>query len=207
MKKEKIKTIYIIIFCITFIGLFTFVLSNKLGFSNKYTKNIISKKQNEKQEFFKNYLKNNQLKIKELIQDRSLEIDDQKNIIMIGRNKKELENEYFDIKISLENNLAKISINKLFKDVMLDKERKVDESYLNEVVNLINISFDLKLDSNNILLLKKYLKDNYINIRNVENVDNLKENYTTKQITILNYKIEFKLEDNILNFYISFLKT
>lgn len=204
MKKEKIKTLYIIIFCITFITLFTFVLSNKFILLNQNKKEIVTKKQNEKQEFFQDYLKNNQFKIKDLIQNRSLKIDDQKNIIMIGRNKKELENEYFDIKISLENNLAKISINKLFKDVMLDKERKVDENYLNEVINLINITFDLKLDSNNFLVLKSYLKDNYINIRNLENVENLKEKDTIKKITILNYKVEFKLEDNILNFYISF---
>lgn len=198
-----LRVIYIIVFCVVFVIIFTLIMSIKFK-DLQGNGNIEIHKKAENIEFFKNYLKFNESNIDKKVKDRYVRIDNAKNIIIIGKSIKEIENDYFDVSIRAINDYAKVSINKLFKDVKLNQNQKIDEIYLNEIVDLINDSFKLNLKESELKILFNYIKEEYLKLRDVENVDNIEEKTRDKEINILNYNIKIKTEENMLCLYIYF---
>jgi hypothetical protein len=201
---KALRVIYIIIFCVVFVTIFTLTMSIKFLYLQGNA-NIEIYKKADNIEFFKNYLKFNESNIYKKVKDRCVKIDDAKNIIIIGKNIKEIENDYFDISIRATDDYAKVSINKLFKDINLNQNQKIDEIYLNEIFDLINDSFKLNLKESEFKTLFNYIKESYLKIRDVENVDNIEEKTKDKEINILNYNIKIKIEENMLCLYIFFV--
>lgn len=111
------------------------------------------------------------------------------NEISIGKNKNELENGYYDIKISVDD-CINIDINKLFKD--FDNNVLYDELYVNEVIDYIDKSTNLNLNKYE---LKKEITSNYEIIRDIDRNDG---NEINKEILNNNIKITVYEQNNIL---------
>lgn len=225
MKNNKIKIIFITLFLCICICIFTiniFKINNvdilkkifnyDLNLLNNNENKIKDNKKISNIEFYENLLKDEYEvgKIKKGITDRFIKINDIEKVIEIGANQKELENGYYDIKIYIKENYAVFSVNKLFKNFSLDKvtgtniKEKIDEKYFEEIINTYIYLFDLKLDKKQKEILKEYVKFKYLELRSIENIDELNKIQTNNEIKISNYKIEVKLEENILNFYTFF---
>lgn len=225
MKNNKIKIIFITLFLCICICIFTINIFkiNNIDILKKifnYDLNLLNNNENKIKdnkkisniEFYENLLKDEYEieKIKKRITDRFIKINDIEKVIEIGANQKELENGYYDIKIYIKENYAVFSVNKLFKNFSLDKvtgtniKEKIDEKYFEEIINTYIYLFDLKLDEKQKEILKEYVKFKYLELRSIENIDELNKIQTNNEIKISNYKIEVKLEENILNFYTFF---
>lgn len=225
MKNKKIKMIFVTLclcICVYIFSINIFKINNidilkKLfNYDLNLLKNNESKIKDNKKiiniEFYENLLKDEYEieKIKKRITDRFIKINDIEKVIEIGANQKELENGYYDIKIYIKENYAVFSVNKLFKNFSLDKvtgtniKEKIDEKYFEEIINTYIYLFDLKLDEKQKEILKEYVKFKYLELRSIENIDELNKIQTNNEIKISNYKIEVKLEENILNFYTFF---
>lgn len=135
-------------------------------------------------DFYKQNYKNFDIDIK----DRFVIKDE--NGLSIGKSKNELDNGYYDIKISVKDQNVEIYLNKLFKEFNFNLI--YDESYIEEIVKTIIKIFNLNISNENI---KKVIIDNYIVIRdtnrnNVESVD--------KTIVINEININISVYQNIL---------
>lgn len=200
--KKKIKRIlnknnYYIILLIFFIVL-VLISINIFKVNIKKTNNGTNEENN-----FQPY-KKLQMTSKEELEDifinRYINIDYNKNSITIGKNKKEVENEYYDIKTYFIENRLKIYINKLTKDEV--ECNKVDEIYIKELCNYI---YNL-LNINNNEIKKEYNLDTII-INEYNNLRNTKESKQNKDninnIDINNYNISFSIYNNNLVLVIS----
>lgn len=184
MKKETIKYLIVIICCLL-IMISTFIIKIYL-----YEKVI--KKDNE--DSF--YITDNIISEK-IFSNRYVYISKEGQQILVGNNKSEIENGFFDIKIIKEDKYC-IYINKLFKE-KIDITNIIDDLYLNELVNTINNLFNMDLKEEDIRALKNIIKENYISIRKVNNVDNV----LSGRIMIVNkYCIKVDFIDNILKLQI-----
>ncbi len=225
MKNKKIKIIFITLFlciCVYIFSINIFKINNidilkklfnyDLNLLNNNENKIKDNKKISNIEFYENLLKDEYEieKIKKGITDRFIKINDIEKVIEIGANQKELENGYYDIKIYIKENYAVFSVNKLFKNFSLDKvtgtniKEKIDEKYFEEIINTYIYLFDLKLDEKQKEILKEYVEFKYLELRSIENIDELNKIQTNNEIKISNYKIEVKSEENILNFYTFF---
>ncbi len=98
--------------------------------------------------------------------------------VYIGENLKELENAFYDIKISTLNNTLEVTLNKLWR-VKWDQDY-IEDEYLIEIVECIvntlkieNVKEDVEYE------LYKYIKQNFLKVKNNENVSKLElENIT-----------------------------
>lgn len=110
------------------------------------------------------------------------------NTILIGRNKKEIDNFFVDIKIEVETTKLKIQINKLFKDI--PDQSIYSEEYLIEILNYVEYVFKINF---NIEDMKEEIKNIYLKVKdiNIESVDNVEsvcknEDYSIKYFEIDN---------------------
>ena len=225
MKNKKIKMIFVTLclcICVYIFSINIFKINNidilkiLFNYDLNLLKNNESKIKDNKKiiniEFYENLLKDEYEvgKIKKRITDRFVKINEIEKTIEIGANQKELENGYYDIKIFIKENYAVFSVNKLFKNFSLDKvtgtniKEKIDEKYFEEIINTYIYLFDLKFDEKQKEILKEYVGFKYLELRNIENIDEVNKIQTNNEIKISNYKIEVKLEENILNFYTFF---
>ena len=206
-------------FKINKINIFEYVFDNTLKLFCNNKNEINSKKNNiNNLYFFENILKNEYeiMNIKEKLPDRFILFDKEEKIIQIGKNKKELENGYYDVNLIVKNNSVIIAINKLFKefsdnniDIIEDQKnininQKIDEEYFEKIMDIFIYVLNLNLDIKEKKYLKDVIKTNYLELRNVKNIDNLNGFSIDKKIENLNYKMDLKVEDNILNVYLFF---
>ncbi len=207
MNNRSIKKKIVIIIIIAFVSM-TIIIEMKIlprkGAlqSHDISETIIEDKNIE---YYIKYIENNKSIIKSIINDRYIEVHDYQ--ILIGNNKKEIENEYFDIKIFTSNNEVFIYINKLFKNFDSSKYTInsifIDKNYLNEIIELINIIFNLKLNDNEKEKISSVCFEKYMEIRSKINLDNV-INIQKVNITISKFNFMISLYDNMLLLNIKF---
>lgn len=113
--------------------------------------------------------------------------------IYVGNNQKELENNFYDIKILNTANGVALYLNKLWYETYGDDY--IQDEYLaricRELVTRLNVEGDAEQLE---YLLYKYVKDNYIKVRQNEEVED---------IITDNIKLKFELEDSIVKLIIN----
>lgn len=150
----------------------------------------------DKEELFtsyKDYIENGEVNIS----SRKIIKRKEKYEVFIGKNQKEIENGYYDIYISLNEDIANIYINKLFKDY----DGKIyDRNYLEEFINYMDYIFNMNLSENDKKDLIYKIENYYKKLRKIdEKIDyNLEDN-----IYIYKFNIEFKVDDNMLKIILS----
>lgn len=108
--------------------------------------------------------------------------------LKIGKNQKELENDYYDVKINNEKNNLLIYINKLVKND--DFQNFIDSGYLIEINNIIQ-------DITGIDGLYELIYEKFLYLRN-NNIDNISEGNIIENISMNGYIINFSTYDNML---------
>ena len=184
MRKETFKYIFLIICCL-FVMIFTFILKEALYNINK-----------EDKSFTKNKYIDIGVGIENMYSNRYVDISKEKQQVVVGNNKNEVDNGYFDIKI-LSDGKINVYINKLFKD-KFSNENLIDYIYLDELINSLNKIFNMNLDDEAINNIKKVVGDKYIKLRETENVDNVNKSIKEEIIMVQNYSIKLDYMDNML---------
>ena len=184
MSKETFKYIFLIICCL-FVMIFTFILKEALYNINKEDKSLK-----------KNKYIDIGVGIENMYSNRYVDISKEKQQVVVGNNKNEVDNGYFDIKI-LSDGKINVYINKLFKD-KFSNENLIDYIYLDELINSLNKIFNMNLDDEAINNIKKLVGDKYIKLRETENVDNVNKSIKEEIIMVQNYSIKLDYMDNML---------
>lgn len=184
MRKETFKYIILVICCL-FVMIFTFILKEALYNINK-----------EDKSFIKNKYIDIGVGIENMYSNRYVDISKEKQQVVVGNNKNEVDNGYFDIKI-LSDGKINVYINKLFKD-KFSNENLIDYIYLDELINSLNKIFNMNLDDEAINNIKKLVGDKYIKLRETENVDNVNKSIKEEIIMVQNYSIKLDYMDNML---------
>ncbi len=92
--------------------------------------------------------------------------------VYIGENLKELENSFYDIKISTINNTLEVTLNKLWQ-TKWDKDY-IEDKYLIEIVKCIVNTLEIDSVKEDVEYeLYKYIKQNFIKVKNKESVEKL----------------------------------
>lgn len=161
------------IFGIFLLVIIELIFSENIKLINEEKNNYINNYENILvSERFEKYIKENINKNDKLINNRYVLLEE--NSISIGKNKKEIENGYLDIKLSIEKEFPKIQINKLFKEFNsenYDEENiYVDTEYVKDIVEFINLIYGFNMDElykedllNIILTQYTNVRKNYIN--------------------------------------------
>jgi len=112
------------------------------------------------------------------------------NGLSIGKSKNELENNYYDINIIIEERQIAIYINKLFKE--FDRNILCDEIYVAKITDYILKIFNLNIDKNVFcqLIITEYELIRDIDRNSVDSVD--------KEVVINDINISITVNDNIL---------
>lgn len=112
--------------------------------------------------------------------------------IYVGNNIKELENGYYDIKISSNKDRVAVYINKLwYKHYSQDY---IQDDYLARICRELSNKLNITQDERELeYILYKYIKDNYINVR--KNID-------VESIITYEYNLSLSLEDNVVKLII-----
>ncbi len=140
--------IFTVILLVTFIvALVRLTLVNDIRFKDKKNKINIEEK----------------IDIREIVKDRTLV--EEENKIVIGNNEKEIQNQYFDIKIEVFSDNIKVFFNKLLKKNIVKDGIYVDEEYLYQVLNLIDNKYMLSLEDIKIKELVIIISDEFENFR------------------------------------------
>lgn len=184
MRKETFKYIFLIICCL-FVMIFTFILKEALYNINKEDKSLK-----------KNKYIDIGVGIENMYSNRYVDISKEKQQVVVGNNKNEVDNGYFDIKI-LSDGKINVYINKLFKD-KFSNENLIDYIYLDELINSLNKIFNMNLDDEAINNIKKLVGDKYIKLRETENVDNVNKSIKEEIIMVQNHSIKLDYMDNML---------
>ncbi len=184
MRKETFKYIILVICCL-FVMIFTFILKEGLYNIKK-----------EDKSFIKNKYIDIGVGIENMYSNRYVDISKEKQQVVVGNNKNEVDNGYFDIKI-LSDGKINVYINKLFKD-KFSNENLIDYIYLDELINSLNKIFNMNLDDEAINNIKKLVGDKYIKLRETENVDNVNKSIKEEIIMVQNYSIKLDYMDNML---------
>ena len=184
MRKETFKYIILIICCL-FVMIFTFILKEGLYNIKK-----------EDKSFIKNKYIDIGVGIENMYSNRYVDISKEKQQVVVGNNKNEVDNGYFDIKI-LSDGKINVYINKLFKD-KFSNENLIDYIYLDELINSLNKIFNMNLDDEAINNIKKLVGEKYIKLRETENVDNVNKSIKEEVIMVQNYSIKLDYVDNML---------
>lgn len=120
--------------------------------------------------------------------------------LLIGNNKKELENDYYDINIEVKDKID-IYINKLWKEK--PNSNFCEKNYIYELVELLNDTFILKLDLAYKEKLVKSIEKNYIEIKKGL-LEDKKKNLINLQLDDINFK--YTEDEGRLKLEIEFLK-
>ena len=203
---KKISIIFLII-VIIFLICYTLIIEIKIIKKNRkssilntnnQTNNIQDKKINSNIIFFKKYIITERINIENIFSDRAVTFTN--NTLLLGNNKKQLENNYYDVKFivnqdtNFDNYNISIYINKLY---ITNNKNLIEKNYLKNIIDLINNAFDLKLNKED--LEKMYIKisNNYSYMRTsyVENVDKLDK----IDLNGYNFDISIKKSNLVLN--------
>ena len=104
------------------------------------------------------------------IKDRVRLVKDNK--IYIGENLKELENNFYDMKISTLNTGIELTLNKLWRYEV--NNEYIEDEYLIEIVDKVVELLEIKNVKEDVSYeLYKYIKQNFLKIKNNENVQGL----------------------------------
>ena len=133
---------------------------------------------------------NNSIEIYNYIKDR--EFDILENVTTIGKNKKEISNGYYDIKIENKQNYINLYFNKLYKEEYVSKIY-VDENYLYEVIEFIDVKYELNFEERIKQELVILIKDKYLDYRNNNVAEKFEKNITQT------HKCEIVVDNNMLN--------
>ena len=91
------------------------------------------------------------------------------NEIYIGANKKELDNNFYDIKISTQSGKIKLTLNKLWRYKC--NNEYIEDEYLIEIVDKVTEILDIHASKQDISYeLYKYIKQNFLKVKNNEKV-------------------------------------
>ncbi len=188
MKKYRnyIICILIVIILVIIFSFFIFRYINKSKYLNNINKEDLF-------ESYKDYIANGEVGIS----SRKIVKSKEKYEVFIGKNQKEIENGYYDIYINLNENIANIYINKLFKDY----DGKIyDRNYLEEIINYIDYIFNMNLLEKDKKDLICKVEAYYKKLRKIdEKIDyNLENN-----IYIHKFNVEFKIDNNMLKMILS----
>ncbi|MEG2646247.1 MAG: hypothetical protein RSA08_04385 [Clostridia bacterium] len=154
--------------------------------TNCYNKKKIIK-EDKKEESFGQMLENIEI-VNDYIKNRYILIDGQ--VLKIGKNIKEIDNDYYDIKIEAGDSLN-IWFNKLFKDIKTDTN--LDIEYYNEILGLIEKIFKIKDDN-----FKKTIQNTYVALRNPKNIDEISNKIKLDNMKLDKKEVSFKIEKNML---------
>jgi len=178
------KRIFIFIFSVIIFLVFIFILINTFHVSNKNVEKT-------------SFLIDQNININNYILNRFIKQKEEK--IIIGKNNKEIENGYFDIKIEYLSDKILVYFNKMYKEEKVEKIY-VDEKYLLEILTYINNKFSLNINDVDIKQLLILIKDEYLDYRLNQKNEFLQEySFETK------YKFSFCTTiDNMLILKITF---
>lgn len=138
------------------------------------------------------------IKLQKSIANRYIYINDETNEIIVGNNKKEIENGYFDVKITIsKDNKLNIFINKLFKEKS-NINGVYDVDYFEELFNIFVYYTKDIISEEEYIDIKNKVLESYINIRYVETVDNTFKKINLKCICLTKFNIELNIENNML---------
>lgn len=193
--RNYILFLVIIIFCI-FLVLVVKINDDKNGIKSKENE-VKSKQKNVSEEYtflpYINYMNISKKDIEYLIPKRCVQLKDEEKNILIGKSQKELENGYYDLKISVNEEVMILYINKLTIDEKCDSEKLVSDEYLNQIVNLIVEMLNVNEKSKQEIL--KNIKEQYIiNRKNMYSNEESKE----FRLEIEKYNMKFTNEENML---------
>lgn len=188
-KKYKI-IIIIILLVIIIIGVYieNFNKENKVIGPKSITNNEDKKDLNNRDiyEYAKKYIEENKYNITKYFKDRVGIIKN--NDILIGTNNKELDNGYYDICISLEDNRIDIQMLKLWKDN--NSKELYDEYYIKEVSRCILDICKKDYTEGEISKLEEYILSSYL--------ESKKDSPIINNIEIGNIKILSNIKDGVL---------
>lgn len=114
-----------------------------------------------------------------------LKVDDE---IYVGNNLKELQNNFYDIKIQNTNDGANVYLNKLWYENYGDDY--IQDEYLAEICRQLSGNLNIQSGAEQFeYVLYKYIKDNYVKVR---------QNETIEQIVTDKLTLNLKLEDYVV---------
>jgi len=189
MRNMKMKKILVVISILILIlagilwGCFFNIEENKKEAVKEKSDNIYS--------HMKTYIEENKESIKSEFANRQGLLKNGE--VFIGTTTRELENGYFDIKISLKQKYLELSVIKLWKDYT--SEYLYEEKYIEELSNCIMKICKDKYTEDDIAKLNKYIFISY--------VESKKENIEVEDANISNIKIDSEIIDGILTMKIS----
>lgn len=110
------------------------------------------------------------------------------NEIYVGNNLKELQNNFYDIKIQNANDGANVYLNKLWYENYGDDY--IQDEYLAEICRQLSGNLNIQSGAEQFeYVLYKYIKDNYVKVR---------QNETIEQIVTDKLTLNLKLEDYVV---------
>lgn len=182
MKRHVSNKILVCLILLICIGICMFV------YYILHSNNLYYKKNNNKYnltDFINNV---NEEKICSYFKNREAILDE--NVISIGKNKKEIENGYYDIRFCFMQDGINIYLNKLIKDDI--SENTIQEEYLEEIVYFLMSA----LNEENLDMLKQSLYDEYSSLR--KNKEFNEDNLDYKSLEMYSYAVKFNIENNML---------
>lgn len=177
------KKRFIIVFSIVVLSFFICILISSFNISNK---------NKEKMPFNIN----ENIDINNYILNRFIKQEEE--IVIVGKNNKEIENGYIDIKIEYFSDKILTYFNKIYKEEKVEKIY-VDENYLLEILNYINDKFSLNMSDRDIKQILILTKDKYMDYR-LNEINEFLEEYSFET----KYKFSFSIIDNMLMLKITF---
>lgn len=184
--------------CVIYFIYLNFNLEDKLELKKLYEKEKLNK-----DDIIQNYKLNFSNKdflpfVSEMIKQRYIVLDEKNFRLSIGKNKKELENGYYDIMFCIEDNTLEVYVNKLFKEENFFKNSVLDNDYLNEFINLIESLTKVTLNETEKDTFKNSISRNYLYIKDVESVDKVEEKISNECIYFSLFKVNLNNENNML---------
>lgn len=181
MRKINNKLKYLVSIIILILIIFSFILFLKISSKDSGNEDIVF----YPYQYFQTI--NN---VDNYFSNRKKLIIRENNILLVGRNEKELINEYYDIKFNINKYNMCIVINNLQKEDI--NFRSISNEYLNEL-KLFLIAI---LGERNINELINIIQEEYTNLRSKTNYTEDKVNF--RQISIDKYNINFSVQNNML---------
>ena len=135
---------------------------------------------------------NNKSKSMQTIQITDFNIDNRvtlkkENNLLLGNNTKELENNFYDIKITNTSEGVEVYLNKLWYENY--GQDYIQDEYLAKICRELSSKLNVQETTEEFeYLLYKYVKDNYIKVRQGENIEEIQ----TDKLSL-----KFELEDSV----------
>ena len=189
----KIKNnIFIYIFLVIIVILVALI--SIILVSSKYKKSKLKLEENNLKLYPYQYVNNvDKDKLNKFFKNRVIYFS-KKNIFLVGKSNKELQNGYYDIKFSVDEKNMLVYINKLQKSDNNFKD--ISEEYLTELKNCMK--YFLNLEDVDILI--DSAKIEYLNLRN--NIECIEAKDNIKEINIGEYIVVFSIKNNMLELHI-----